>query len=73
MESVTWAQLGIHDKPCGILNVNGFYDDLLVFVRHAVTQGFIEARQVDALVVADGVDELLDGLMAASEDQVAAR
>jgi hypothetical protein len=66
MESVTWAQLGIHDKPCGVLNVNGFYDDL-------VTQGFIKARQVDALVVADGVDELLDGLMAASEDQVPAR
>jgi predicted Rossmann-fold nucleotide-binding protein len=53
--------------------VNGFYDDLLVFVRHAVGQGFIKAHQVDALVVADGVDELLDGLMAASEDQVAAR
>jgi hypothetical protein len=73
MESVTWAQLGIHDKPCGILNVSGFFDDLLVFVRHAVDQGFIKGRQVDALVVADGVDELLDGLVGASQDQVAAR
>ena len=36
MESVTWAQLGIHDKRCGILNVDGFFDHLLVFVRHAV-------------------------------------
>ena len=59
MESVTWAQLGIHDKPCGILNVDGFFDDLLTFVRHAVTQGFIKARQVDALVIAGDVDELL--------------
>ena len=40
MESVTWAQLGIHDKPCGILNVDGFYDGLFGFVRHAVAQGF---------------------------------
>ena len=39
MESVTWAQLGIHDKSCGILNVDGFFDDLLGFVRHAVAQG----------------------------------
>ncbi len=46
MESVTWAQLGIHDKRCGILNVDGFFDDLLAFLRHAVDQGFIRARQV---------------------------
>jgi hypothetical protein len=73
MESVTWAQLGIHEKPCGILNVSGFYDDLLVFVRHAVAQGFIKSRQVDALVVTDGVDELLDLLLDAAEEQVTRR
>ncbi len=61
MESVTWAQLGIHDKPCGILNVDGFFDDLLGFVRHAAAQGFIKSRQIDALVISDDVDELLDG------------
>ena len=62
MESVTWAQLGIHDKPCGILNVDGFYDGLLGFVRHAVAQGFVKAHQVDALVIADDVDRLLAAL-----------
>ncbi len=72
MESVTWAQLGIHDKPCGILNVDGFFDDLLVFVRHAVDQGFIRERQVEALVISDDVDELLDALVGTTSDQVSA-
>lgn len=73
MESVTWAQLGIHDKPCAILNVDGFFDDLLLFVRHAVAQGFIRTRQVEALVISDDVDELLDALVHAPHDQVSAR
>jgi uncharacterized protein (TIGR00730 family) len=67
MESVTWAQLGIHDKSCGILNVDGFFDDLLAFVHHAVAQGFIKARQVDALVISDDVDELLAALVGSSQ------
>lgn len=62
MESVTWRQLGIHDKRCGILNVRGFFDDLLTFMGHAVNQGFIKSRQVDGLVIADTVTALLDGL-----------
>jgi len=68
MESVTWAQLGIHDKPCGILNVEGFFDDLLGFVRHAAAQGFIKARQIDTLVISDNVDELLTALVTVSSD-----
>jgi uncharacterized protein (TIGR00730 family) len=72
MESVTWAQLGIHDKPCGILNVDAFFAELFEFVRHAVTQGFIRARQVEALVISDDVDQLLDALVGSSQDQVSA-
>ncbi len=73
MESVTWAQLGIHDKACGILNVDGFFDDLLVFVRHAVAQGFIKARQVEALVISDDIDDLLTALAGSTRDQITAR
>ena len=40
-EMVTWAQLGIHNKPCGILNVNGFYDSYLSFLDTAVKEGFL--------------------------------
>jgi uncharacterized protein (TIGR00730 family) len=63
MESVTWAQLGIHEKRCGILNVAGFFDRLLDFIRHAVDSGFIKSRQFDALVVSEDPDELLDALL----------
>ena len=72
MESVTWAQLGIHDKRCGILNVDGFFDDLLVFVRHAVAQGFIgtpSGRTHDLR----RRRRLLDALVGSTQDQVAAR
>ena len=73
MESVTWAQLGIHDKRCGILNVDGFFDDLLAFLGHAVAQGFIKSRQIDALAISDAADELLDALVGSPRDQVATR
>jgi hypothetical protein len=72
MESVTWAQLGIHDKRCGILNVDGFFDDLLAFVSHAVAQGFIKARNVDSLLVAPDPDALFDTLIGPASDHVVA-
>ncbi len=62
MESVTWTQLRIHDKRCGILNVDGFFDELLAFLGTAVDQGFIRARQLEGLVVSDDIDELLDAI-----------
>lgn len=51
-EVVTWAQLNFHKKPVGILNVNGFYDDLLRFIARAVDEGFIR-EELRHLVVAD--------------------
>jgi hypothetical protein len=62
MESVTWAQLGIHDKPCGILNVEGFFDDLLGFLDHAVATGFIRAERMHGITVSDDVEKLLDAV-----------
>ena len=41
-EAITWTQLGLHRKPCGLLNVGGFYDGLLQFLDHAWTEGFIK-------------------------------
>jgi hypothetical protein len=73
MESVTWTQLGIHDKRSGVLNVDGFFDALLDFLGHAVDQGFIQARQVEGLVIADDADALLDALVGSAHDQVATR
>jgi uncharacterized protein (TIGR00730 family) len=64
METVTWVHLGIHDKPCGILNVDGFYDHLLTFLAHAVDQGFIAPRLVEDLVVSEDPAELLEAMTA---------
>ena len=51
-EIVTWIQLGLHRKPCGLLNVEGYYDGLLSFLNHAMTEGFI-LPQYRAVVLTD--------------------
>jgi uncharacterized protein (TIGR00730 family) len=65
MEAVTWVHLGIHDKPCGVVNVDGFFDHLLTFLAHAVEAGFIPPRLVDSLMVDDDPKRLLESLLAA--------
>lgn len=45
----TWRQIGYHDQPIGVLNVNGFYDGLLAFLKHTVQAGFLEQTQVNSL------------------------
>jgi len=62
MEAVTWVHLGIHDKPCGVLNVEGFFDDLLRFLTHAVDTGFIPGALVNGLIISDDPATLLDAL-----------
>lgn len=58
----TWRQIGYHDQPIGLLNVGGFYDGLLAFLRHAVSSGFLEQAQLDKLHVGTDADELLGRL-----------
>lgn len=55
----TWTQLGDHRKPCGLLNVNGFYDKLLAFVDHVVEESFLKAAHKDMLLVGDRPETLL--------------
>jgi uncharacterized protein (TIGR00730 family) len=62
MEAVTWVHLGIHDKPCGVLNVDGFFDHLLRFFTHAVEVGFIPGPLVNGLIISDDPTHLLDAL-----------
>jgi uncharacterized protein (TIGR00730 family) len=49
-ETLTWAQLGLHRKPVGLLDVDGYFADLLRFLRHTVSAGFVKAQNVDMLV-----------------------
>jgi len=63
-EVMTWSQLGFHDKPIGLLNVNGFYDGLLTFLTHTKTQGFLRSNHLDILLSAAGPEQLLQRLRA---------
>lgn len=58
-EQWTWAQLGIHEKPVGILNVAGYFDPLLAFVANMRDRGFTHPRYTDMLVVAEQATEAL--------------
>jgi uncharacterized protein (TIGR00730 family) len=58
-EILTWAQLGIHHKPCGLLNVAGYFTPLLAFLDHIVEQGFIDAPHRAMILSADDPEELL--------------
>ena len=58
-EQWTWAQLGIHQKPCAFLNVDGFYDDLLKFIQTTVDKGFTHQRFSSGLVVSESIEEIL--------------
>jgi uncharacterized protein (TIGR00730 family) len=62
-EVVTWTQLGVHAKPCGLLNVAGYYDGLLAFLRHAMDEGFLRPTHFDIVVAATGTSEMLDRLL----------
>jgi uncharacterized protein (TIGR00730 family) len=58
-EILTWGQLGLHQKPVGILNVNGFYDHLLKQMDVMVEEGFLKKENRDLLVVDENIDHLL--------------
>ncbi len=59
-EMITWAQLGLHTKPIGILNIDGFYDDLIKLVQTMVDKGFLKQVNRDMLLISDSINELLD-------------
>ncbi|KAK4796963.1 hypothetical protein SAY86_029289 [Trapa natans] len=59
LEMITWAQLGIHDKPVGLLNVDGYYNSLLTFIDKAVDEGFVAPAARHIIVSAPTAHELL--------------
>ncbi|HET8838570.1 MAG TPA: TIGR00730 family Rossman fold protein [Flavobacteriaceae bacterium] len=58
-EMITWSQLGLHQKPIGMLNSTGFYDDLLSFFQTMVKKEFLQADNRDLLLVSNDIDDLL--------------
>jgi len=64
-EIFTWAQLGLHAKPCGLLNAGGFYDPLIAFLDAMVTEGFLRSEQRDLLYEGEDPEALLAAFAAA--------
>ncbi|MYM83267.1 TIGR00730 family Rossman fold protein [Duganella sp. FT50W] len=58
-EMLTWAQLGIHSKPIGVLNVDGYYDSLVGFIRHATQQGLVRPQHAELMMVESEPEALL--------------
>jgi uncharacterized protein (TIGR00730 family) len=63
-EILTWAQLGIHAKPSGILNVAGYFDGLTGFLDHAVREEFLTAEHRDAIIIEVDPRKLLERMHA---------
>jgi uncharacterized protein (TIGR00730 family) len=58
-EMLTWAQLGLHRKPIGILNINGYYDSLIALIQDMVNRGFLKEINQQMLLVSDDIEDLL--------------
>lgn len=63
-EAISWAQLGYHKKPVGLLNVAGFYDQLIGFNRHMTQVGFIRPQHAGIMLHADSIEDLLEAMAA---------
>ncbi len=59
-EVLTWGQLGLHRKPCGLLNVQGYFDPLLAFLQHSVDERFVRRESASMIAVSSSPDTLLD-------------
>jgi uncharacterized protein (TIGR00730 family) len=63
-EAITWTQLGLHRKRCGLLNVGGFYDPLLRLFDHAAAEGFIKQSNLEIVTAETSPAALLDAVLA---------
>lgn len=61
-EALTWSQLDYHRKLCGVLNVAGYFDHLLAWLDHSVSEGLVKPANLGLIVAGGTVEELLDGL-----------
>ena len=59
-EILSWAQLGIHQKPCGLLNVRGYYQQIVQFLDYALDEGFLKPKHRALLILEEEPDRLLD-------------
>ena len=63
-EVLTWATLGLHNKPIGLLNVDGYFDPLIDLLGHAASEHFVRPERLDLIVISDSPEALVGGLLA---------
>jgi uncharacterized protein (TIGR00730 family) len=68
MEQLTWSQLGLHTKPIGLLDVEGYWRPLIALARHATDEGFVRESDLGAIAVGDDADALLIRLEAMTRE-----
>ena len=68
-EILTWKQLNIHNKPCALLNINGFFDNYVNFLQKSADEGFMKQIHVDNLIVENDYKKIIDRLKSAQEKQ----
>ncbi|MGE4385397.1 MAG: TIGR00730 family Rossman fold protein [Endomicrobiaceae bacterium] len=61
-EILTWRQLFLHQKPCALLNINGFFDDFVNFLNKTVSEGFMNQTHLDNLIVEPEIEQLMNKL-----------
>lgn len=62
-EILTWAQLGLHQKPIGILNSNGYFDDLINMMRNMVRKGLLKKENLDIVLISETVEDLYEKML----------
>ena len=58
-EVLTWAQLGMHSKPCGILNINGYFNNLVKFLEHAINENFMDLECLKMVLIDKNPERLI--------------
>ncbi len=61
-EMLTWAQLGLHQKPIALLNTNGFYNPLITFIDSMVTSGFLKGIDQEMIIVSNSIPDIIEKL-----------
>lgn len=69
-EILTWSQLGIHNKPCGLLNITGYFDKLIDFFDYSVSQGFIRKEHRDIIFTEDDPAVLINKMLSYTPKRV---
>ncbi|MFL5243070.1 MAG: TIGR00730 family Rossman fold protein [Gemmataceae bacterium] len=69
-EILTWAQLGLHAKPIGLLNIAGYFDSLLEWLNHMIREGFLKPKHYRLLQIANQGEQLLDMLANYQAEQI---